>query len=274
MSEKSQSFMSSMSEPRLWNDVAEDFSGVIAQHLARFGEDALRLAQVGPGMRVVDVACGPGSLSLAAARLGATVSAIDFSPEMIALLNEAARQEGLRIDARVGNGMELPLADASCNAAFSMFGLIFFPDRAKGFRELARILAPGGCAVVSSWLPDERVPLRAEMNRRLCELLPELPLANRIRPLGDAEEFRAEMTAAGFRDVEIHEIAHELEMPSIEEYWNTLERSTPPVRVVREAVDPERWSAVCRRLIEAMQARWGSGPVSIPMIANLGIGRV
>jgi SNF2 family DNA or RNA helicase len=39
-----------LSEPRLWNEVAEAFSGSFARHLAKFGEDALRLAQVGPGM--------------------------------------------------------------------------------------------------------------------------------------------------------------------------------------------------------------------------------
>jgi ubiquinone/menaquinone biosynthesis C-methylase UbiE len=263
-----------MSEPRLWNEVAEAFSGDIAPHLALYGEDALRMAQVGPGLRVADVACGTGTLSLAAARLGATVTSIDFSPEMIAQLQKAAEREDTRIDARVGDGMALPLGTASFDAAFSMFGLIFFPDRAKGFRELLRILAPGGRAVVGSWLSDERVPLRADLFRTLAALLPELSVAGRSRALSNADEFRAEMTAAGFRGVEVVEVTHALESPSIEEYWNSLERSTPPVRAVRESVEPERWTVVHRKLIESMQTRWGSGPVSVPMIANLGIGWV
>jgi len=196
------------------------------------------------------------------------------SPEMISLLRKAAQDEAAPIDARVGDGMALPLGTASCDAAFSMFGLIFFPDRAQGFRELLRILAPGGRAVVGSWLPEDRVPLRVEMNRILSELIPELPITSRNRPLSDANEFRAEMTAAGFRGVEVVEVTHVLEAPSIEEYWNILERSTPPVRAVRESVTPERWTVVRLQLLEAMQARWGSGPVSVPMIANLGIGWV
>jgi ubiquinone/menaquinone biosynthesis C-methylase UbiE len=263
-----------LSEPRLWNEVAEAFSGVIAHHLALYGEDALRMAQVGPGIRVADVACGSGTLSLAAARLGATVTAIDFSPEMIVLLRKAAQDEGVRIDARVGDGMALPLGTASCDAAFSMFGLIFFPDRAKGFRELRRILAPGGRAVVGSWVAEERVPIRVDLYRTLSELIPDFPLVNRNRPLGDAAEFSAEMTAAGFHGVKIVEVTHELESSSIEDYWDTLERATPPVRAVRESIEPERWSDARGKLIGAMQSRWGSGPVRIPMIANLGIGRV
>jgi hypothetical protein len=92
--------------------------------------------------------------------------------------------------------------------------------------------------------------------------------------LSDAGEFRAEMTEAGFRGVEVVEVTHALESASIEEYWNTLVRSTPPVRAVRESVAPERWSEIHRKLIEELQSRWGIGPVRIPMIANLGIGWV
>jgi ubiquinone/menaquinone biosynthesis C-methylase UbiE len=268
----SSSLSNLLSEPRLWDEVAEAFSGSVAFHLAKFGEDALRLAQVGAGMRIADVACGPGTLSLAAARLGATVTAIDFSPEMIALLRESARAEGARIEARVGDGMALPLADASCDAAFSMFGLIFFPDRGKGFRELLRILAPGGRAVVSSWVPEERIPLRADMNRTLCALVPDLPFAGRNRPLAEAGEFRAEMAAAGFRGVEVHEVTYQFESSSIEDYWDTMERGTPPARAVREWVGPEHWTEVRQKLIELLQAKWGTGPQRIPMIANLGIG--
>ncbi|MGP8227140.1 MAG: class I SAM-dependent methyltransferase [Terracidiphilus sp.] len=261
-----------LTEPRIWDEVAEAFSGTFALHLAKFGEDALLLAQVGAGMRIADVACGPGTLSLAAARLGAAVTAIDFSPEMIALLRESAQREEAPIDARVGDGMALPLADASCDAAFSMFGLIFFPDRGKGFRELLRILAPGGRAVVGSWVPEERIPLRVDMNRTLCALIPELPFTNRIRPLGEASEFRAEMAAAGFRDVEVHEVTYEFESPSIEDYWNAMERGTAPFRALREWVGAERWTEVRQKLIEVLQAKWGTGPQRIPMIANLGIG--
>lgn len=268
------SLQEKLAESRLWSEVAEAFSKEIAHHLALYGEDALRMAKVGSGLRVADIACGTGTLSLAAARLGATVKALDFSPEMIAQLQNAAQREGVKIDAQVGNGMALPLGDGSCDAAFSMFGLIFFPDRAKGFCELLRILAPGGRAVVSSWLPDERVPLRADMFRTLAALLPELSVAGRIRALSDAEEFRAEMTAAGFRGVEVVEVTHVLESPSIESYWETLERCTPPVIAMREALAPERWNEARQKLMEAMQSRWGNGSISIPMIANLGIGWV
>jgi len=126
--------------------------------------------------------------------------------------------------------------------------------------------------VVGSWVPDERLAVRADLHRILSELMPDMPLPGKSRPLGDAGDFRAEMEAAGFRNVEIHEVAHELETPSIEEYWKTMECGTAPYRAVSEWAGPERWTGVRQQLIERLKANYGTGPLRIPMIANLGVG--
>src|SRR5512140_677559 len=103
---------SPLAGPRLWNHAAPDYLRDVAPGLSLFAEDALRLAQVGPGMLVADVACGPGSLSFAAASKGAEVRALDFSAEMIALLGTRARRDGITaLQAQVGDGMALPWPD-------------------------------------------------------------------------------------------------------------------------------------------------------------------
>jgi SAM-dependent methyltransferase len=260
--------------PRLWDLVADGYSQEIGPHLAKYAIDALRLAEVEPGMLIADVACGPGALSLAAARLGARAQAIDFSPEMIARLRQGALREGITaVEARVGDGMALPLDDGTIDATFSMFALMFFPDRAKGFRELRRILKPDGRAVVGSWVPVERVPVLADIYRALGGIVPGLPFGGAKPPLGDAVELRAEMAEAGFRDVSVREITHALEVPSVDHFWTALERSTPPIRAVREKVGPERWPEMVERLIGDLHGQWGTGPQVVPMIANLALGR-
>jgi ubiquinone/menaquinone biosynthesis C-methylase UbiE len=86
---------------------------------------------------------------------------------MIARLRERAAREGVAdIDARVADGCALPFPDASFDAGFSSFGLMFFPDRARGFGELLRVLRPGAQAVVSSWAPMTRVPVLSISSRR------------------------------------------------------------------------------------------------------------
>jgi SAM-dependent methyltransferase len=192
---------------------------------------------------------------------------------MIAQLRQRAEREGVHVEACVGDGMALPLPDSAFDAAFSMFGLMFFPDRHRGFSELARVLTPGGRAVVASWVPVDRVALMADVYRTLGALLPSLPFGGARTPLGTAAEVREEMAAAGLDPVEVREITHAFEAPSVDAFWEVLERSTPPIHAVREAVGPDAWAKVRRDLVEALRAKWGTGPQEVPMIANLGIGR-
>jgi ubiquinone/menaquinone biosynthesis C-methylase UbiE len=266
--------VSPLAKPRLWNLVADTYCDEIAPWLAKYAEDALRLAEIKPDMLIADVACGPGDLSLAAARGGARARAVDFSSEMIACLRQRALDEGCAaVEAQIGDGMALPFADGGFDCAFSMFGLIFFPDRAQGFRELKRILKPQGRAVVASWVPFGRVAVLDDIYRTLGELLPSLPFNAQKAPLGEAAGFRREMTEAGFREVTVHEVSHVREVPSVDAYWNMLARSTPPLHAVREAVGQERWTEVVRQLLASLREKWGTGPQTVQLIANLAVGR-
>src|SRR5215468_9544402 len=126
---------------------------------------------------------------------------------MIALLERRAQAEGLRgIRARVGDGQALPHPDQGHDAAFSLFGLMFFPDRARGFAELRRILRPGGRAVVSSWQPAERSRVITALFSALQQALPEPAAPPSQPPLGTEEACRAEMEQC-FADVEVHPVS-------------------------------------------------------------------
>lgn len=259
--------------PRLWNRAAPDYLRDIAPGLALFAEDALRLGRVEAGTRLADVACGPGSLSLAAARRGARPSALDFSPDMIALLRAEAARAGLMVEARVGDGQALPWPDASFDVACSLFGLIFFPDRGRGLAELRRVLRPGGRAVLASWVPASEAPVIAEVWGTLAAELLDLPYT-RVRPaLGDPETFRAELAAAGFVAIEVERIEHGLEVPSVLDYWAALQRSTPPLIAVRESVPETRWTELSARVGAALTARYGDGPVRVGLRAFVGGGQ-
>ena len=269
--------------PRLWDLAAPGYEREVAPALALFCEEALRLARVGPGTRVADVACGPGSLSFAAADRGGRVSALDVSPEMIALLRaRAAREEGAAASgaregagsvlAQVGDGMALPWPDGAFDAALSMFGLIFFPDRASGLAELRRVLRPGGRAVISSWVPADRVPVLAEIWAVLDAELPAGPYSRARPALGDAAELRVALECAGFGEVDVHEVRREVEVPSATEYWRSLERSTPPMLATREALPAERWAELSARIARRIEDRFGPGPQRLALVALLGAG--
>ncbi|WP_438029245.1 class I SAM-dependent methyltransferase [Sorangium sp. So ce233] len=262
---------SPLATPIAWNMVAADYAVDIVPHFEKYAADALRLADVGPGARVLDVAAGPGTLSLLAAR-EARVTAVDFAPAMVERLRERAARAGLAVDAQVGDGMALPFEDGSFDAAFSMFGLMFFPDRDRGFRELFRVLRPGGRAVVGSWAPMDRAPILAELFSAIRAELPGLPFGEGKAPLGDPGELRAEMEAAGFRDVSVREVEHPMEAPSTEELWARLRRGNAPLVLLRDKLGAARWDELGQAIFARLLARFGDGPQRLSMVANLGAG--
>jgi demethylmenaquinone methyltransferase/2-methoxy-6-polyprenyl-1,4-benzoquinol methylase len=115
----------------------------------RWRRAAVRAACLSPGDTVVDVACGTGKLTAALAAvvgpLGKAVG-VDLAPAMI---EEARRLYGemVQVEFRLGNALALPLEESSFDAATIAFGLRNLASFEDGFRELARVVRPGGRVV-------------------------------------------------------------------------------------------------------------------------------
>lgn len=101
-------------------------------------------AAVHPGARVLDACCGTGDLALACARAGGRVTGLDFSERML----ERARRKGPELEWVQGDLLALPFDDGAFDAATVGFGVRNVEDVAQAFRELRRVLKPGGHLVV------------------------------------------------------------------------------------------------------------------------------
>jgi ubiquinone/menaquinone biosynthesis C-methylase UbiE len=263
---------SPLASPGPWDLVSAAYAEEVVPVFTRYAEDALSRARVGRGQVVLDVAAGPGTLTLLAARRGARVHAIDFSRGMVETLRARALGEGITgVEAQIGDGQALPFEDATFDAAFSMFGLMFFPDRVRGFREMRRILRTNAPAVVSSWQPLEEQPVLAEVFRAIRDHLPGIPFGTNKAPLGLASEYLDEMGQAGFRGIEVHEVTHAFDAPSAEHFWELSVRSNAAIVVLKEKLG-EKWAGLDVAMRERLCARCGNGPLQIAMAANLAIG--
>jgi SAM-dependent methyltransferase len=264
---------SPLASPGPWDLVAAAYTEEVVPQFELFAREAIKLANLPAHANVVDVACGPGTLTFLAANDGHKVSALDFSPKMIESL-KARTPSDVSVDARVGDGMALPYDDASFDAGFSMFGLMFFPNRDKGFRELLRVLKMGGAAVVSSWLPMDRLPLMSAAFVAVNELLPPPPNTPPFQPpLAAEDQCKKEMTEAGFRDVEVHEVTFEETAPSTSAFWAMLERSSAPFALRKQKLGDEKWNEVSKGVLERLLAKFGDGPQTIRMPAYVTVGR-
>ncbi|HND31387.1 MAG TPA: methyltransferase domain-containing protein [Myxococcota bacterium] len=259
--------------PLPWNLVAAAYAAEILPQFELYAQDALRLAGVQAGQRVADVACGPGTLALLAARQGAKVQALDFAEEMVQHLQQSSRKQGLEIEAVQGDGQALPWPDHQVDASFSMFGLIFFPDRVQGLRELARVTRPGGRLVVASWVPMEEIPAFAALFAALGEALPGLPLGGNRAPMTEEASIQAELAEAGLPAATIHRVTHGIVAPSAEEFWASMERTLAPVVLLRHSLGDE-WPALATRIRAGLLQRLGTGEVRVPMTALLSLVQV
>jgi len=111
-------------------------------------------ADLKPGHRVLDVACGNGNASLAAARRFCDVTGIDYVPMLLDEARNRAEAEGLSVDFVEGDAEELPFEDASFDVVLSTLGVMFAPDQQKAAYELLRVVRAGGTIAMASWVPD------------------------------------------------------------------------------------------------------------------------
>ncbi len=111
-------------------------------------------ARVRPTDRVLDVACGTGVVSVTAARLGARVTGLDLTPELLERARENSRIAEVEVEWLEGDVENLPFGDSSFDAVLSQFGHIFAPRPELAVREMLRVLKPGGTIAFSTWPPE------------------------------------------------------------------------------------------------------------------------
>jgi ubiquinone/menaquinone biosynthesis C-methylase UbiE len=111
-------------------------------------------ADLRAGSAVLDVASGSGNAAIAAARLGAIVTGVDYVPSLLERARERAAAERLAIDLRHGDAEALPFAAASFDATLSVFGAMFAPDHGRTADEILRVTRPGGTIGLASWTPE------------------------------------------------------------------------------------------------------------------------
>jgi ubiquinone/menaquinone biosynthesis C-methylase UbiE len=137
-----------------WDLAAADYETLWQVQLAPAQHALLEGAALAPGERVLDVACGSGLVSRAAARaVGSSghVLGVDLAEQMVAAARERAamhpQAQFMRLDGEALDGVP----DASFDAALCGLGLMYMPHPEHALREMARVLRPGGRVVLSVW---------------------------------------------------------------------------------------------------------------------------
>ncbi len=121
----------------------------VAEFIAPIATEVVSAVSAGPGTALVDLACGTGNASLHAAALGAQVTGVDITPELLAFA--AAKPGGDVVEWVAADASATGLPDAAFDTAVSNMGIIFVEPAAM-VAELGRLLKPGGALGFSTWV--------------------------------------------------------------------------------------------------------------------------
>lgn len=200
-----------------WNKAAASYEGYWSDQLRPAQDLMLKVADLQPGERVLDIACGTGLVTFRAAdavgREG-FVAASDISEDMVAAVAAAAASRGVNGDFRRMDAEVLEYPDASFDVVLCGLGLMYVAEPPKALTEMRRVLRPGGRASAAVW--------GARKNCGWAEIFPivEARTASDVCPMffamgtggAMAEAFRS----AGFTDVREERISVPIVFPTAE----------------------------------------------------------
>ncbi|MDQ6961890.1 MAG: methyltransferase domain-containing protein [Mariprofundaceae bacterium] len=263
-----------LSQPEPWDLVAEGYATTTMPMFRPYAEVAIESLGVSATGKVLDVACGPGTATLLLAKKACEVHAIDFSAEMLAILDEKIKiEKHLNIYPQFGDGQAMPFKDESFDAAVSMFGLMFFPDRYKGFSELYRILRAHGRIAVTSWAPVSQSPAMQIMFGALHVINPDLPEPKMaIDSLENPEQFEKEMQEAGFHQIKVQRVRKEFPVVSVADFWSAMVTGSAPIRMMKQVMSAQLWQEKERLALAYLEKELSHEPEALCSDAWLGTG--
>jgi ubiquinone/menaquinone biosynthesis C-methylase UbiE len=265
-----------MSGPEPWTLVAEGYVTETQPVFGQYCYKALELVGFDGAGKLLDVACGPGTLSLLIHERTDDIQAIDFSPGMLACFDrEIARLKITNIHTHLMDGQILAFEDESFDWAFSIFGLMFFPDRLRGFREMYRTLKPGRRAAVTAWAPIADSTAMQMMFGAMGAAFPKKPAADsaKVCTLENPETFRTEMQQAGFADVSIVSFDGHWKVEDTEYFLDSMVRGSAPIQLLKSQLGESLWAEKRAIMLAYVKDQLKELPTTLSSRAWIGVGR-
>ncbi len=262
-----------------WDAIAALYDKHVAPGEADLATAGLRLAGLQAGDTFLDVAAGPGGLSLPAARLGAKVLATDWSPKMIEHFNARVVAEGLDAEGRVMDCHALDLPNGSYDVTGSLFGVMLVPDQAQALHAMVRVTKSGGRVLLIAYGdPAEFEALHVFISAAQA-IVPEFEGPAEDEPLlefqvADPDVLRQRLIDAGLTNVTVDTSHQErITMRTGQQLWDWCLGGNPiPGMLVADLTDEQRADII--QVLDGMvrERSGGNGPAVLTAPLNIGVG--
>mgnify|MGYP005811759233 CR=1 FL=1 len=263
-----------MSREPAWNSFARvnasqrwrQPSAAMGRHVT---EAIVAHARVEPGMRVLDVASGTGEPAISIAALlrdTGTVVATDISPQPLKIGEQRARDRGLgNIEFIPADVHQLPFPAASFDRITCRLGVMFFADPPCAFREIWRVLKPGGRATLLAWGPMQQPYFETTLGT-ILRLLPDatLPASGAVMfKFAQPGTLAAALQNAGFSRVEENSLQVPWNWPGApQDLWEYFQEVTIPFKPLLQAIPAERRDEMNVAVLDAIQCYYDGRQVN------------
>jgi ubiquinone/menaquinone biosynthesis C-methylase UbiE len=216
-----------------------------------FALDLVNEAGLRPGERVLDVACGTGTIArLAAERVGQNgrVSALDVNAGMLSVARSLPSAVPIKWYETAAESVPLP--DQSFDVIFCGLGLQFFADKSAALREMHRVLRPGGRVYISTPVPNAFFDL---FDRAIARHVSEEASAfvHAVFSLSDPREMDALLTDAGYSSIATRTRTRTIQLPPAREFMWQYIACTPLMAIL-----PQSGNAQTESLERDVVAGW------------------
>jgi len=249
---------------------------------AAMGSDMTRAiveaAQVQPGMRVLDVACGTGEPSISLAALLADtgeVVGVDLSPAPLKIAEERAAQRGLA-NARFeqADAHHLPFTDNSFDCITSRLGIMFFSDLPRALAEMRRVLKPAGRAVLLVWGSMEQPYFQTTIGTVL-RMLPDAIVPGsgiRMFALGTDGALSKALRESGFATVEERSVTVDWTwLGTPEEVWEYFQDVAVPFASFLQSIPAERRPVIDAEVLKAIRQYYDGTSIKFTATVNIAV---
>jgi ubiquinone/menaquinone biosynthesis C-methylase UbiE len=240
---------------------------IFAPYAALLAERARALAP----RRILETAAGTGVVTeaLHLALPDAEIVATDLNPPM--LEQAAGRVNAPKVRFQQADALDLPFDDGSFDLVICQFGVMFFPDKAKGHAEARRVLRDRGQYLLVIWDKVDRNLATKVAGAAVAELFPDDSAAFYERiPFRyyNRSVIENDLRAAGFTDIEFETVAFSSRAPSARDAAIALTQGTP-MRSEIEQRDPAMLQRATDAAAEALRQFEGPNGFDAPMSAHV-----
>lgn len=253
-----------------WESVSQGYQQHFGALTSQSVEALLDAAEVSAAKRVIDVCCGPGMISAAAAARGAQVTGLDFSAAAVAL----ARANVSAAEFEEGDAQALPFADDSADAVLCGFGIIHLPDPQRALAQMYRVLRPGGRVALSVWeapAAGNGFGLVYGTIKAHANLDVELPHGPDFFQFSDAGKLSAALLETGFSGASVTRVAQTWEFGAASDLMDAIMQGAVRAPALIAAQTAATRQAIAGAITAGMDAYLcDDGVYRLPMPALIG----